>query len=315
MTGQLPDGEKVSMSALVLPFADEATEEIGAWLYLFASPSSYKKLDWFATALMLDAHGNVVVDDGVWTPADVSAEELCCGLSESQSRKATLSGIGAFYSEAELLESYYWKNYDWLVSCAWSDAVRQEYSYKCLAENEDNPSKPYSWMEYEYERAQDFDGFLFNVAVKGDSKGAISLVEKSPAPWEMSWKEDGITYKEWNYWEDKNDNAITDPSQLSISFAKATGIFTGKANAYFDYYLPSCKQNSRTKEIEWSFAMKHVAATLPYSGVMIADGEGGYTGLGSAVYSYKYTYYDSSDRAKTDTKKVSLPVSLDRQEP
>ena len=54
-----------------------------------------------------------------------------------------------------------------------------------------------------------------------------------------------------------------------------------------------------------------MTASLPYSGVMIYDGKGGYVGLGSAVYSYKYSYEDCNGKTKTDTSKVSLPVSLD----
>ncbi len=286
VTGQLPDGEKVSMSALLMPFACETTEEIGARLYLFASPSAYKKLGWFAMMMTLNPDGSVSFENNsCWTANGEYGED------------AAMYGDGALYSEAKPLEDYYW-----MVSCACSDSMVIQYSYKGMSEDEDT-GKPYSWTGYDYAYAQDFEGCLFNVSVKGDSKGAISLVNKSPAPWK-----DG---DEWNYWEDKNGNEITDPSQLSISFAKATGIFTGKANAYFDYELPSCKQNSQTKEIEWSYAMQHVTAVLPYSGVMIDDGEGGYVGLGAAVHTYKYSYTDDYGKTKSDTKKVSLPVSLD----
>ena len=278
VTGQLPDGEKVSMSALVMPFALETTEGVGARLYLFASPSSYKKLDWFATTLVLDPAGYVSVtpDGGAWTIADVSPE-LCCGLSASQWRNATVTGEGALYSEAKPLEGYYGA-----LSCAWSSKVTLEYSYKYLEENEDNPSKPYSWTEYGYAPAADLDGYFFNVEVKGDKKGAISLAEKNNA--------------------------------LSLSFAKATGIFSGKATVTFDYELPSCKQNSKTKEIEWSYTLKHTTASMPYAGVMIADGDG-YMGLGAAVHSFKYSYEDEKGKIKTDTKKVSLPVSLELESP
>ena len=55
----------------------------------------------------------------------------------------------------------------------------------------------------------------------------------------------------------------------------------------------------------WVVAVAQLART----GVMIYDGDGGYVGFGSAVYSYKYSYYDNG-RSYTDTKKVTLPVSL-----
>ena len=182
------------------------------------------------------------------------------------------------YSAAASLENYYWA-----ATCAYSGNVRQEYSYK-ESYQDCNGRTAYETV-YEDAYAHDFDGYLFNVEVKGDKKGTISL-DKSPAPW--------VQNGEWNYWEDKKGYPITDPSQLSISFTKATGIFTGKALVYFDEPKPT-------------------TATLPYSGVMIYDGEG-YTGLGSAVHTYKYTDWDENDRAKAETKKVSLPVSLQKLE-
>lgn len=261
VTGQLPDGEKVSMSALVMPFACEEAEEIGARLYLFASPSAYKKLGWFAMTMTLNPNGTVSAEDGAFWTADGDSDEA-----------ATMFGEGALYSEAKTLEGYYWTAF-----CSYSDQVRQQYSYK-------EGGRTY----YNEEYAHNFDDFLFNVAVKGDNKGSVSLVEKSPAPW--------VENGEWNYWEDKKGNEITDPSQLSISFAKATGIFTGKAMAYFDYPKP-------------------ISASLPYAGVMISseneEGEKDYMGFGAAVHTYKYSYEDEyTGKTKTETKKVSLPVSL-----
>jgi NAD(P)-dependent dehydrogenase (short-subunit alcohol dehydrogenase family) len=139
---------------------------------------------------------------------------------------------------------------------------------------------------------------------EGDAKGAISLKEKSPAPWARAYKEGGQSFMEWEYSKDKNGKEITDPSQLSISFAKATGIFTGKAKVYFDYEV----FNNKNGEEIWT--KQHKDAALPYSGVMIYDGEGGYNGYGSAVHTFKYTDYDENDKKTTVTKKVTLPVSL-----
>ena len=280
VTGQLPDGEKVSLSALVMPCLIESesaptTDNIAARLYLFASPSSYKKLGWFAMQVALMPDGHVVSEAGAaWTTGAGGTSCGACSPNSGEDSQESVSGEGALYSEAATLANYYWN-----VRCAWSDEVRQQYSYKYLEENEGNPSKPYSSTAYEDAEAQNFDGFLFNVAVQGDSKGTISLVEKNNA--------------------------------LSFSFAKATGFFTGKATVYFDYDLPSCKLNSQTKEIEWSYTTKHTTATLPYAGVMIADGKGGYVGCGAAVHAYKYSYEDENGKTKTDTEKVSLPVSLE----
>ena len=282
VVGQLPDGEKVSMSALVMPFDDE-NEALKARLYVFASPSSYKKLDWFAMSMVISPDGSIEVeDDAVWTPAnafDDNYDYYSYGYYEyyyyDVSVTSTITGKGALYSAAATLENYYWS-----VSCMSRGSVCQQYSEKYDGE-----------MYYDTVYAYDFDGFFFNVRVKGDKKGAINLVGKSPAP----WVENGA----WNYWEDKKHNEITDPSQLSISFTKATGIFTGKANAYFDYPKPT-------------------SVSLPYAGVMIYDkarAEGGlipYVGFGSAVHSFKFSYLDYYyGKTQTDTKRVTLPVSLE----
>jgi len=296
VAGQLPDGEKVSMSALMLPFVDEDDGGVvKARMCLFASPSSYKKEDWFAMSLVVAPDGVAYSEDGAaWTVAGGGGSAGACGPDESQ--KATVSGFGTVYSAAATLENYYW-----YVSCEWSEDVLLEYSWK--ETYLDDYGKARSYAEYGEAYAQEFGGYLFNVAVKGDKKGAISLAEKSPAPWkDGDW---------WNYYVDKKGNEITDPSQLSISFTKATGIFTGKASVYFDYDVPIYKQNSKTKEIETTWTMQHATASLPYAGVMIDDGNGGYTGLGSAVYTYKYQHMDDSGKTKTDTKKISLPVSLE----
>ena len=269
VTGQLPDGEKVSMSALVMPFS--ANGSVCARLYLFASPSAYKKEDWFVMALDIDSNGRVESEErSAWTiHATTAYREYYNGATdEYPTADVKVSGKGALYSEAAALDGYYWSAF-----CAYSSKVAQQVAYK-------EDGRTY----YDDESAIDLGRYFFDVAVKGDEKGAISLVEKSPAP----WVEDG----EWNCWEDKKGNEITDPSQLSISFTMATGIFTGKASVYFDEPKPT-------------------SASLPYSGVMIQDGAGGYRGFGSAVYTYKYSYHDYYGRAKTDTKKVTLPVSLD----
>ena len=307
VAGQLPDGEKVSMSALVLPFV--TNDVLKARLYVFASPSSYKKQDWFAMSLVIAPDCTVTSEENAaWTPEKSFWDAYYSGSFDGESYDddynympdlaVTISGAGALYSEAKSLENYYWA-----VSCEWNENVRQQYSWKEDGETYYDNASAY---------AQYFDdcGFLFNVAVKGDSKGAISLVEKSAAPWEQTFKEDGQTWKEWNYETDKNGNEITDPSQLSISFTKATGIFTGKANAYFDYWQPNYKMD-RYGDYHDAGSYKHVTASLPYSGVMIYNADGGSEGYGSAVHTYKYSYggyYGGT--AKTDTKKVTLPVSL-----
>jgi uncharacterized repeat protein (TIGR02543 family) len=300
VTGQLPDGEKVSMSALVLPFVDDESEDLKARLYVFASPSSYKKQDWFAMSLVVSDDGTVTSEEGAaWTIADISGGGGLCDPYSSTA--ADVFGSGALYSAAQSLENYYWMAY-----CEYSGNVTLEYTCKATYK-EDGKTYTDTWSEYAYawgfpSEYLDNDCF-FCVAVQGDTKGAINLVQKSPAPWAQTIKKDGQTWKEWNYETDKNGNEITDPSQLSISFAKATGVFTGKAKVYFDYEVPTYKNG---KEY-WT--IQHKDATLPYSGVMIYDENGDLYGLGSAIHTFKYTDY-TENKKKTVTEKVTLPVSL-----
>ncbi len=318
VVGQLPDGEKVSVSALLMPVVDDeesSPDDISARLYVFASPSSYKKAGWFAMSLSVKSDGTISSDEGgAWIVpgvSGVSTRSICGPVVEEPD--AAVWGLGALYSAAASLENYYWT-----VLCDYSEEVVQEYSWKetCVdgyggGDGASGCGTSSSWTEYDYAKAWDFDDLFFNVTVVGDKKGAIGLAQKSPAPW---YDKSG---DEWNYWEDKKGNVITDPSQLSISFAKATGIFTGKASVYFDYEEP--RFNSRTKE--YDYTMKHVTATMPYAGVMVReeyDGEVSYTGYGSAVYSYKLTTTDANGKAKAETKKVTLPVALepaDKPEP
>lgn len=286
VTGQLPDGEKVSMSALVLPLSDLDVEEavaddIAARIYVFASPSAYKKHDWFSMSLVMSSDGRLDVGEGAaWTVADIVPSGD--GDYDGEHVNATVFGSGAEYSAASSLEDYYFSIY-----CDSSEDVTLEWSYK---EGRDT--------FYEYAEAQVFDGF-FNVLLAGDRKGEISLARKSPAPWEHKWKEDGVTYSEWDYWQDKNGNDITDPSQLSFKFTKATGIFTGSATVYFDYR----DVNDRPQ---------HKTAKLPYNGVVVLD-EDCIAGYGAAVYSTKENIYDESRGKYVVTPKVvSLPVELNQ---
>ena len=296
VTGQLPDGQKVSMSALVLPFVpyedgQAMSDKPCAALYLFASPSAYKKLDWFSATLFIYPDGEIsFYNEPTWTYLNrlMYGDDYCeyCG---DEYESFTYQGFGAEYSAAKSLEDFYCS-----INCP-NHGVMLEVAFKDGSE---------TW--YDSIEAVDFDG-LFNVALKGDGKGSIVLESKSPAPWEEkeTWKDPdtGKTYtdKWWNYWEDKKGNEITDPSQLSFSFAKATGIFTGKASVYFDYEVGEMQ-------------MQHKTVSLPYSGVIVKDGDEirGACGYGAAIYTYKHTVEDECTGKKSSVSDiVSLPVTIE----
>ena len=156
----------------------------------------------------------------------------------------------------------------------------------------------YEWNDEK--GASSFDGVFSAALLKGDNKGGISLAVKSPAP----WNDNG----EWNYWEDKKGNEISDPSQLSFSFAKATGIFKGKFNVYFDY------SDRKDKPV-------HKAVSVPYEGIIHAPkynivNDNAPLGVTSAVYTAKYSQLDEcTGKHVNKTYTVSLPVIMSGLEP
>ena len=140
------------------------------------------------------------------------------------------------------------------------------------------------------------------MTLAGTKTGGISLAAKSPAP----WKDGG----EWNYDADKKGNPITDPSQLTFSFTKATGIFTGSATAYFDYETPTYKKNAKTGEYDVKWTPQHKTAKLPFNGVMVLE-DGAPNGYGVAVYSHKTAYEDDWTGKRVNyTEPIVLPVTV-----
>lgn len=277
VAGQLPDGTAISANAAVLPYEGESGD-IQARLFFFNAPSAYKKNGWCAMSLELQPDGVIRLSpDEAYPAAWFAPDHYGCSVGTDIPEELC---VGAFYSPAETLENHYW-----FAECKADSRVNYEYEYK-----EDG----YSWIETAWPMTfgDDDDEVFFSVELAGDKKGSVALAEKSPAPWK---DKNG----EWNYWEDKNGNPITDPSQLSISFTKATGVFSGKSNVYFDYYDGKKDQ--------------HQAVSVPYAGVMVMDPELGMMGLGSAVYSSKRTESSclvGNSKKTTYTQKISLPVEL-----
>lgn len=293
VVGMLPDGEKVSTSGAVL--VDETGA--GAHVHVFASPTSYKKNGQFVADLVIGDSGSVEFGGAVdgWR---VPTTSLCW---EEDGRAWLLDGTGAEYGAVSDLEGHYWR-----IFCGYNESVRLEYSYK-----------EYDYTAFDEVEACSFGGAFFDVALKGDAKGGIVLESKSPAPWKQTetWTDDyGQRHTEswYNYYEDKKGNAITDPSQLSVAFTKATGIFSGKASVYFDYWQPNYKKD-RYGDYYDAGSEQHKTASLSYTGVMVSDGYG-LTGFGAAVYSSKFTRANcETGKAVSVTEKVSLPVVIEER--
>jgi len=265
VAGMLPDGEKLSMSGTLLPYFNEEGE-LEAELCLFAAPSKYKKEGHFAVKLVITADGFVFND---W--------EYSSYLLPSGSSRVPDVFEGAIYSAAATLEDWYFR-----LSGESGVPFMMEWSWK-------------DGRDTVYEVEDDvFDG-NFSVMLAGDKKGAIA-VPKSPVPWK-----DG---DEWNYETDKSGKDITNPSQVAFTFAKATGIFSGNAMAYFDYY------NEKD-------ALQHKTAKVPFNGVFVRydeDGDVSLNGYGAGVYTAKVTEYDDDKgRFVTESVTVSLPITVEQE--
>lgn len=103
VTGLLPDGEKIATSAAVVTDSDGKT----AHLYVFVSPSSYKKAGYFVADLLLTSDGRVELSGALnaWC-----LPETLPGISAERSF-LNPRGRGGEYGSVANLEGYYWSLY------------------------------------------------------------------------------------------------------------------------------------------------------------------------------------------------------------
>ena len=151
LSGKLPDGNAVSISADVLTVVEG--DETNAVLHVFSSPSGYKKNGYFAATLRLTEDGRVTVDDGflrIPPPYVVKGGgcSSCCdyrGPYQPPASDNRLDGWGAFYSPASCLSNYYFT-----VLCKWDSRVALDYEWK------DERNK----KQYDAVNAQEFGGII-----------------------------------------------------------------------------------------------------------------------------------------------------------
>lgn len=284
VAGKMSDGVAVSASAALLPADD------GARALLFCAPSNYKKAGFVALDLLIDFDGIVRSEGGAWVtppvftaPTDEFAED-----ESTLPALLQLSADGSEYSAFDKVKSYY-----------------------LSLEVTDDPSGvwlPYTYTDANKQKVQDFAeanvdfGFLGSPLIKfADNK---VTVEASPKIWKDS---DGFYhYDETD--EDRNGKTqeITNPAELSMKFTKATGVFDGKFNVYFDYETPKFDRYGNE-----SSEMNHKAVSVPYAGVVVRDGDGAW-GAGSGQYAAKYVldYVDANKRAKSLNVSTTTAIGL-----
>ena len=286
IAGKMPDGTAVTASSILIPSAggDQASALV------FAAPSGYKKNGYVAIELRIADDGSVSGGDGVWVtpPLYAAPSDDFAGADETLPGLLQLSAEGSAYSEFEKVEEYY-------LSLSAEDAgVLLEYSY-----NDAEKKKVFETTG----AVGDF-GFLGNPEIAFANNKVT--VEKSA----KAWKDADGSY---NYSETKPDRngdtqPIVNPAELSMSFTKATGVFSGKFNLYFDYETP--KYDRYGDELDP--VRNHKAVSVPYAGVVVhGEGSSAY-GAGSGQYAGKFTleYEDANGRPKTKTYSKTWAIGL-----
>jgi len=293
--GKLPDGEKLSGSANLLPYSVDS-----AGALLFVTPSSYKKRGSFALELNFTEDG--VVGSGSWvTPPllDCPSDGIDLDEADDAFKPGLLSvtANGCVYSALSDLTDYYLA-----LSIAQAD-VAPTYEYTYADSDKVKVQGIAEMVSLSYCLSSDDE------MLKGGKGGKVT-VGKSASPWKDS---DGY----YNYDVTKPDKygetqTILNPGSISLSFKSATGIFSGKFNVFFDYDVPQYKNGE-----EIGSKREHKTIGVSYEGVVISrDGETGY-GVGSAQYVGKQTFsYTSTDKkgnekisTKSYTQTVAMPVT------
>ena len=281
VAGKLADGQAISCSGTLLPLS-----EYEAMLLVFVSPSAYKKSGLVALSLLLSADGCVTLsENGLWkTPPILPATAVDpappIGL-------IWLNVNGHAYGSIEQLESYY------ATFSADTSYLSYEYSYK--------DSNKDTVVEYA--------GCVLAPSVELKTSKTGLTVPASKKIWKDS---DGY----YQYGETKPDRygdteEITNPTEATVKLEKATGIFSGKFNAYFDYETPTY-----TRDGDENWMPQHKAVSISYTGVIVDQGDGNFFSGGSGQYSAKHTLTwedPATGRAKTATytEVTAVPAFLE----
>jgi len=287
IAGKMPDGTAVTASSLLIPLAGGYEASV----LVFVAPSGYKKNGYAAIELRIANDGSVSGDEGAWVtpPLYAAPSDDFTGADETLSGLLQLSVEGSIYSEFEKVEEYY------LSLSAEDTGVLLEYSYSDAEKN----------------KVFDTVGAVGDFGLLGNPEIAFAnnkvSVEKSAKIWKDT---DGV----YNYFETKPDRngdtlPIVNPAEMSMSFTKATGVFSGKFNLYFDYETP--KYDRYGDELDP--VRNHKAVSVPYAGVVVHGAGASAYGAGSGQYAGKFTleYEDANGRPKTKTYSKTWAIGLE----
>ena len=287
VSGKLPDGQAISGSATLLPI-----DGVVAQVYLFVTPSAYKKVGFYATVLNITNDGFVDSERGDWkTPPVMPAVP---GVLEADPPGfLSMSAEGRPYGSVASLENYYIS-----LEASANGPLSLEYSFKDADKQ----------TQYGYADAIELGaGLIGSLSLVGKANGSISV----PASKKI-WKNSEGCYEYWETKPDKygNTEPILNPAEATISFAKATGVFSGKFKVYFDYETPKYGKYG-----DESYVPQHKAVSVPYAGVVLNDMDenGNITpnwGQASGQYAQTHTLQWEDDKGKLKTKTYKMTTAI-----
>jgi len=243
--GKLADGTAVSLSGTLV--LDEGG---GCFTVLHTAPTAYKGGIFFGLAEFLKSEdGGVYLRllDGlpfVWQNLSPQATGDY-GLGFSRAPGLT----GGLYDKKNNLKEYY--SGGLTVSVSWTPpALLAKVKYTDFDPESEKETPPkISWTEET--EASDAGVSPSGLALTLNAAGTAISAPKSPAPSKLI---DSETREFLGY----NYDELENPSGLTFTFAKATGLFKGSFNVYYDYV--SAQDNTKEENgVTWTHVVKKVS--------------------------------------------------------
>ena len=264
--GKLADGTAVSLSGTLIL---NGSGRVFAVLY--TAPGGYRGGCFFGLAEFVKPTGSGAVFLRPLEGSEVWWESLNPQATESYGDgfARTLRLAGGLYDKLASLQTYY--SGGLTVGVSWTPpelTVKVKVTeFDPESESEKPPKITRPPVDY---MAPDAGVSPNGLMLSLNSAGTAFNVPKSPAPSKVIDEETLQFSGEYNYGE------LTNPSGLTFTFAKATGLFKGAFNVYYDYVSAQDTTKEENRET-WT----HVAKKVSFEGVLTpvrgdtSDGIGG----------------------------------------
>ncbi len=283
--GKLADGTAVSLSGTLI--LDDSGR---VFAVLYTAPGNYSGgyLSGLAEFVKPAGGGSVFLRplDGsefLWKNLNIQATE-----SYGQGFNRALRLEGGLYDKLASLQTYY--SGGLTVGVSWTPPELPVKVKVTEYDPESESEKPPKITSSEPDMAPDAGVSPNGLALSLNAAGTAFDVPKSPAPSKVIDEETRQFFGDYNYGE------LANPSGLTFTFAKATGIFKGGFSVYYDYV--SAMDNTTERPPTYT----HVAKKVSFEGVLTpvrGDTSDGVGGRGFFLWATKGTYdtgtFDKND--------------------